>query len=56
MPHLGDIAILITDSLFENLVLSDKQRLFTTQDIKQRGIIIVIDNTTFRGNTLEKGF
>lgn len=56
IPHLGDIAIRITDSLFEYLILSDKQRLFTTQDIKQRGIIIVIDNTTFRGNTLEKGF
>ncbi len=56
IPHSGDIAIRITDSLFENLVLSDKQRLFTTQDIKQRAIIIVIENTTFRGNSLEKGF
>jgi hypothetical protein len=53
---MGDIAIRITDSVFENLYLSYKQRLFTTQDIKQRAIIIVIENTTFRENTLEKGF
>jgi hypothetical protein len=56
MPRLGDVHIKISDSLFENIELTDKLRLFTTKDIKQRNILLTFENTKLIGNRLDKGF
>ena len=55
-PQLGDISLRILDSVFKDLTLSGKLRFFTTQDIKQRNIILVIEKTQFLGNRGDKGY
>ena len=55
IPLPGDISLRIQDSVFQNLTLSGKLHLFTTQDIKQRDIILAIERSKFLGNRGDKG-
>jgi|LauGreDrversion4_2_1035121.scaffolds.fasta_scaffold08934_4 hypothetical protein len=52
----GEVSILISNSTFEGIELSEKLRFFTTQDLNFRGIILTISDSIFRNNVLEKGY
>ena len=56
VPQPGDISVRLTSCVFQGNTLSDKLRMFTTQDIKNRNIIFVIQDTKFLRNVIEKGY
>lgn len=52
----GTIIIIFTNITIERVSLKEKLRMFTTGDIIYERLRLIVQDSAFRNNSLEKGF